>query len=99
MSQSEQHGAKEKLIDKEKMSQIDAELGRLNDEYEKKYGFRFVIFKGEKSKEEVLPILKQRLESGDKMKEMDTGEMKIDDSKFEIFHFKFFSKITLVLYI
>ncbi|PRP88485.1 hypothetical protein PROFUN_03202 [Planoprotostelium fungivorum] len=73
MSQSEQHGEKEKSMTRDRLDAVDAELQDLNRCYEEQYGFRFVIFKGEKSKEEVIPILKQRLASNDKHAEMEIG--------------------------
>ena len=37
------------------------ELARLNDEYERKFGFRFVVFVRGRSKGEIAPILAERL--------------------------------------
>ena len=37
------------------------ELAELNDAYEKKFGFRFVVFVAGRSKQEVVPILRARL--------------------------------------
>jgi 2-oxo-4-hydroxy-4-carboxy--5-ureidoimidazoline (OHCU) decarboxylase len=37
------------------------ELARLNDEYEKKFGFRFVVFVAGRSKREIVPLLRARL--------------------------------------
>src|SRR6266498_2302731 len=36
-------------------------LANLNDEYEQKFGFRFVIFVNRRSKEAIVPILEARL--------------------------------------
>ena len=37
------------------------ELGELNDAYEEKFGFRFVVFVARRTKEEILPVLRARL--------------------------------------
>jgi 2-oxo-4-hydroxy-4-carboxy--5-ureidoimidazoline (OHCU) decarboxylase len=37
------------------------ELAELNDAYEKKFGFRFVVFVAGRSKEEIVPVLRARL--------------------------------------
>ncbi len=37
------------------------ELGRMNDDYERKFGFRFVVFVAGRSKAEIVPILRDRL--------------------------------------
>jgi 2-oxo-4-hydroxy-4-carboxy--5-ureidoimidazoline (OHCU) decarboxylase len=39
-----------------------AELGRLNAEYEQRFGFRFVVFVNRRPKSEIVPILRERLE-------------------------------------
>jgi 2-oxo-4-hydroxy-4-carboxy--5-ureidoimidazoline (OHCU) decarboxylase len=38
------------------------ELAALNDEYERKFGFRFVVFVDGRQKAQVVPVLRQRLE-------------------------------------
>lgn len=38
-----------------------AELGRLNDAYEKKFGFRFVVFVNGRSKSQIIPVMRDRL--------------------------------------
>jgi OHCU decarboxylase len=38
------------------------ELARLNDEYERKFGFRFVVFVRGRAKAELVPVLHSRLE-------------------------------------
>jgi 2-oxo-4-hydroxy-4-carboxy--5-ureidoimidazoline (OHCU) decarboxylase len=40
---------------------VAAELARLNDEYERQYGFRFVVFVAGRSKAEIVPVLRERL--------------------------------------
>jgi 2-oxo-4-hydroxy-4-carboxy--5-ureidoimidazoline (OHCU) decarboxylase len=37
------------------------ELAALNDEYERSFGFRFVVFVAGRSKAEILPVLRERL--------------------------------------
>ena len=38
-----------------------AELERLNNEYEHRFGFRFVVFVNRRPKSEIVPILRERL--------------------------------------
>lgn len=40
---------------------ISAELARLNDEYERRYGFRFVVFVAGRSRAEIARVLRERL--------------------------------------
>lgn len=47
-------------------------LARLNDEYEQKFGFRFVIFVNRRSKEAIVPVLEARLR-GDRDAERHTA--------------------------
>ncbi len=37
------------------------ELAELNDAYEKKFGFRFVVFVAGRTKEQIIPVLRARL--------------------------------------
>jgi len=37
------------------------DLGQLNDEYERKFGFRFVVFVAGRSKAEIVPVFRERL--------------------------------------
>jgi 2-oxo-4-hydroxy-4-carboxy--5-ureidoimidazoline (OHCU) decarboxylase len=41
--------------------EVLAELARLNAEYERRFGFRFVVFVNRRPKTEILPILRERL--------------------------------------
>jgi 2-oxo-4-hydroxy-4-carboxy--5-ureidoimidazoline (OHCU) decarboxylase len=41
--------------------QTIAELARLNDEYERQFGFRFVVFVNGRSKSQIIPLLRDRL--------------------------------------
>ena len=38
-----------------------AELARLNDEYERRFGFRFVVFVNGRTKAQIIPVLRDRL--------------------------------------
>jgi 2-oxo-4-hydroxy-4-carboxy--5-ureidoimidazoline (OHCU) decarboxylase len=49
-----------------------AELGRLNSEYEQRFGFRFVVFVNRRAKSEIVPILRKRLQ-GTREEELDTA--------------------------
>jgi 2-oxo-4-hydroxy-4-carboxy--5-ureidoimidazoline (OHCU) decarboxylase len=48
------------------------ELGRLNAEYESRFGFRFVVFVNGRPKSEIAEVLKQRL-GNDRNQELETG--------------------------
>jgi 2-oxo-4-hydroxy-4-carboxy--5-ureidoimidazoline (OHCU) decarboxylase len=41
---------------------VAAELARLNEVYEEKFGFRFVVFVNRRPKAEILEVLRERLE-------------------------------------
>jgi 2-oxo-4-hydroxy-4-carboxy--5-ureidoimidazoline (OHCU) decarboxylase len=45
----------------EQGSEVVPELERLNDEYERRFGFRFVIFVNRRSKREIVEVLRRRL--------------------------------------
>jgi len=49
----EQRGAEPEVL---------AELARLNDEYERRFGFEFVVFVDGRTRAELLPVLRERLE-------------------------------------
>ncbi|KAI9484894.1 Oxo-4-hydroxy-4-carboxy-5-ureidoimidazoline decarboxylase [Zychaea mexicana] len=53
--------------------QVNAELARLNQEYEDKYGFNFVVFVAGRPRAQIIPVIKERMASGDRQKEMVTG--------------------------
>ncbi len=42
--------------------EVLAELAALNDEYEAKFGFRFVVFVNRRPRREIVPILRARLQ-------------------------------------
>jgi len=59
----EQHGAEPEVL---------AELARLNDEYERRFGFEFVVFVDGRTRAELLPVLRERLEHT-RAEELETG--------------------------
>jgi len=42
--------------------EVLAELARLNEEYERRFGFRFVVFVNRRPKAEILEVLRSRIE-------------------------------------
>ena len=59
----EQRGAEPDVLD---------ELARLNDEYERRFGFEFVVFVNRRTRAELLPVLRERLERT-RAEELETG--------------------------
>ncbi len=59
----EQRGAEPEVLD---------ELARLNDEYERRFGFEFVVFVDGRTRAELLPVLRERLENT-RDEELETG--------------------------
>ena len=59
----EQRGAEPEVL---------AELARLNDEYEQRFGFEFVVFVDGRTRAELLPVLRERLEHT-RAEELETG--------------------------
>ena len=49
-----------------------AELAQLNEAYEEKFGFRFVVFVNRRSRAEILPVFRERLERT-REEELETG--------------------------
>ena len=49
---AEQRGAEPEML---------AELARLNEEYERRFGFEFVVFVDDRTRAELLPVLRERL--------------------------------------
>jgi 2-oxo-4-hydroxy-4-carboxy--5-ureidoimidazoline (OHCU) decarboxylase len=49
-----------------------AELARLNQEYEAKFGFRFVVFVNRRPKTEILDVLRERIQR-ERQEELDTA--------------------------
>jgi 2-oxo-4-hydroxy-4-carboxy--5-ureidoimidazoline (OHCU) decarboxylase len=54
------HSAQEQGPDED--AAIETELAYLNQVYEEKFGFRFVVFVNRRSKAEILPVLSERLQ-------------------------------------
>jgi 2-oxo-4-hydroxy-4-carboxy--5-ureidoimidazoline (OHCU) decarboxylase len=52
--------------------QVLAELAELNRAYEEKFGFRFVVFVNGRSRREIVPVLRERLEHT-REEELETG--------------------------
>jgi 2-oxo-4-hydroxy-4-carboxy--5-ureidoimidazoline (OHCU) decarboxylase len=59
----EQHGDEPEVL---------AELNALNRAYEEKFGFRFIVFVNRRSRSELVPVLRERLERT-REEEMDTA--------------------------
>ena len=59
----EQRGAEPEVLE---------ELARLNDEYERRFGFEFVVFVDGRTRAELLPVLRERLERT-RAEELETG--------------------------
>ena len=59
----EQRGAEPEVLD---------ELARLNEEYERRFGFEFVVFVNGRTRAELLPVLRERLERS-RAEELETG--------------------------
>ena len=59
----EQRGAEPEVL---------AELARLNNEYERRFGFAFVVFVDGRTRAELLPVLRERLENT-RDAELETG--------------------------
>jgi 2-oxo-4-hydroxy-4-carboxy--5-ureidoimidazoline (OHCU) decarboxylase len=49
-----------------------AELAQLNRDYERRFGFRFVVFVNRRSRAEIVPVLRERLERT-REQELETG--------------------------
>jgi 2-oxo-4-hydroxy-4-carboxy--5-ureidoimidazoline (OHCU) decarboxylase len=49
-----------------------AEIASLNEEYERRFGFAFVVFVDGRSREELLPVLRERLRRT-RAEELETG--------------------------
>ena len=60
---AEQRGAEPEVL---------AELARLNDEYETRFGFEFVVFVAGRTRAELLPVLRERL-GRTREQELETG--------------------------
>jgi 2-oxo-4-hydroxy-4-carboxy--5-ureidoimidazoline (OHCU) decarboxylase len=45
----------------EKLAAVLAELGQLNDAYEARLGFKFVVFVNGRPKDQIIPVIKERM--------------------------------------
>jgi len=63
LSYREQGLDKEAQEDQTEVERVYAELARLNQEYEAKFGFRFVVFVAGRPKAMLIPILNERLKN------------------------------------
>ncbi|CDH53179.1 aln1_dicdi ame: full probable allantoinase 1 [Lichtheimia corymbifera JMRC:FSU:9682] len=73
MSLKEQgYSERENALSKED-EEINATLARLNEEYEQKYGFKFVVFVAGRPRKEIIPVIQERLASNNREKELITG--------------------------
>ncbi|CAO3688756.1 unnamed protein product [Rhizopus stolonifer] len=52
---------------------VNEELRLLNEEYEAKYGFKFVIFVNGRSRQEIIPHMKERIKNNTKEQELEIG--------------------------
>lgn len=59
--------AKGQAGDAAALEAVYAELGRLNEQYTAKHGFPFVVFVNGRSKAELIPVLKERMDRSDEV--------------------------------
>ncbi|CAG8799398.1 24286_t:CDS:1 [Racocetra persica] len=52
---------------------VNSKLQSLNQQYEQKFGFRFVIFVNGRSRKEIIPILEDKLQNGNREDELNRG--------------------------
>jgi len=52
---------------------VNSQLKRLNDLYESKYGFKFIVFVNGRSRKDIIPVLEQRIQTGTAESEMELG--------------------------
>ncbi|KAI8382387.1 Oxo-4-hydroxy-4-carboxy-5-ureidoimidazoline decarboxylase [Blakeslea trispora] len=52
---------------------VNAKLAELNQIYEDKYGFKFVVFVNGRPRHQIIPIIEERIASNDREKELETG--------------------------
>ncbi len=62
-SYAEQGYDHESAIDRRKLSAVYEELSTLNEQYEQRFGFRFVVFVNKRPKSEILTVLRVRLDN------------------------------------
>lgn len=52
---------------------VNNTLARLNQEYEEIYGFKFVVFVAGRPRSQIIPVIQERIASGDRAAELVTG--------------------------
>lgn len=52
---------------------VDRELAMLNDAYEERFGFRFVVFVGGRDRSQIIPLIERALRAGDRQAELRRG--------------------------
>jgi 2-oxo-4-hydroxy-4-carboxy--5-ureidoimidazoline (OHCU) decarboxylase len=57
----------------EDVEQLNARLDNLNQDYEARFGFRFVVFVNKRPKSEIADVLQQRLNNADAQQELRMG--------------------------
>ncbi|CAJ0746031.1 13040_t:CDS:2 [Entrophospora sp. SA101] len=57
----------------EEEDKINSKLQELNSQYENKFGFKFVIFVNGRSRKELIPIIEEKIQNGDKDEELNRG--------------------------
>nr|CAG8445769.1 3813_t:CDS:2 [Entrophospora candida] len=57
----------------EQEDKINSKLQELNSQYENKFGFKFVIFVNGRSRKELIPIIEEKIQNGDKDEELNRG--------------------------
>jgi OHCU decarboxylase len=62
LSYREQGYALEATVEQDELERTYAELAELNERYEQRFGFRFVVFVNRRPKSEIVQVLKRRLE-------------------------------------
>ncbi|ORX88581.1 hypothetical protein K493DRAFT_319357, partial [Basidiobolus meristosporus CBS 931.73] len=66
----QEQGIGKELTNEEKVLE---RLRELNQQYENKYGFKFVVFVNGRSRAEIIPVLEERLNNSTKEAELETG--------------------------
>ncbi|CEI93587.1 hypothetical protein RMCBS344292_07818 [Rhizopus microsporus] len=54
-------------------NEVNEELKRLNEAYEQKFGFKFIVFVNGRTRKEIIPVLKERMEGQSREQELNTG--------------------------
>lgn len=52
---------------------VNTELAQLNQQYEDQYGFKFVVFVNGRPRNQIIPIIKERMAANDREKELYIG--------------------------